>query len=124
MSRRPSIRTLAVAAAGVSLTAALALPAVASATVPSAQPGGYATYAGPYAQYGPHPRDWYHPEWGRGWNNGYPAPGWVPPIGWAPPPDWLPPAGWYPPAGWAPPPWWVGPCAGPLFNLFHPLRCR
>jgi hypothetical protein len=54
---------------------------------------------------------------------GYPAPGWVPPVGWAPPPDWAPPAGWYPPPGWAPPPTWVGPCAGPLFDLFHPLRC-
>jgi hypothetical protein len=67
--------------------------------------------------------NWYHPEWGPGWNNGYPAPGWVPPAGWMPPPDWAPPAGWYPPQGYAPPPNWVGPCAGPLFDLFHPVRC-
>jgi len=123
MLRKPSKRTLAVAAAGVSLTAAIAFPAVASATVPAAPPGGYATYWGPYGQYGPHPRDWDHPDWGAGWNDGYPAPGWIPPAGWAPPPDWIPPAGWYPPAGFAPPQGWVGPCHGPLFDLFHPLRC-
>ena len=118
MLGKPSLRTLAMAAAGVSLTAALAFPAVASATVPAAALGGYATDWGPYGRYGPpHPRDWDHPEWGSGWNNGYPAPGWYPPAGWAPPPDW------YPPPGWAPPPGWVGPCAGPLFDLFHPLRC-
>jgi hypothetical protein len=124
MAQRSSLRTLALAAAGVSLTAALAVPAVASATVPAPLPAGYATDWGPYGRYGPpHPRDWDHPEWGPGWNNGYPAPGWYPPAGWVPPPDWAPPAGWHPPPGWAPPPGWVGPCAGPLFDLFHPLRC-
>ena len=124
MLRKSSLRTLALAAAVVSLTAALAVPAVASATVPAAPPAGYAADWGPYGRYGPpHPRDWDHPEWGAGWNNGYPAPGWYPPAGWVPPTDWTPPAGWYPPPGWAPPPSWVGPCAGPLFDLFHPLRC-
>ncbi|MGY4649374.1 hypothetical protein [Mycobacterium sp. URHB0021] len=119
MLRRSPLRTLTLAAAGVSLMAALAVPAVASANVPTAPPTGYATDWGHYGRNGPaHPRDWDHPEWGPGWNNGYPAPGWYPPAGWAPPPDW------YPPRGWAPPPDWVGPCAGPLFNLFHPLRCQ
>jgi hypothetical protein len=120
MFRRSS---LALAAAGVSLAAALVCPAVASADVPAAPPGGFSTDWGPNGPGRPHPGDWHHPEWGAGWNDGYPAPGWVPPVGWAPPPDWTPPAGWYPPPGWAPPPTWVGPCAGPLFDLFHPLRC-
>jgi hypothetical protein len=125
MSRRSSLRTLALAAAGVSLTAALAVPAVGAATEAVASPAGYATDWGPYGPYGPpHPHDWdNHPEWGPGWNNGYPSAGWYPPAGWVPPPDWNPPAGWYPPPGWAPPPDWVGPCAGPLFDLFHPMRC-
>jgi hypothetical protein len=122
MARRSSLRRLAVFAAGVALSAALTFPAVASATVPAATSTGFATDRGPYWPGRPHPGDWHHPEWG-GWNDGYPAPGWVPPAGWAPPPDWVPPAGWYPPPGWAPPPWWVGPCAGPLFDLLHPLRC-
>ncbi|MCV7013424.1 hypothetical protein [Mycolicibacterium madagascariense] len=65
---------------------------------------------------------WHHPEW-AGWNDGYPGRGWVPPRDWYPPRDWVPPAGWYPPPGYAPPPDWVGPCAGPLFDLFHPIRC-
>lgn len=65
---------------------------------------------------------WHHPEW-VGWNDGYPARDWVPPLAWYPPRDWLPPAGWYPPPGYAPPPDWVGPCFGPLFDLFHPVRC-
>ena len=118
MLRIQSLRTFALAAAGVSLTAALAVPAVASATPAPASPAGYATDWGPYGHYGPHPGDWdNHPEWGPGWNNGYPAPGWYPPAGWVPPPDWAPPP------GWAPPPDWVGPCAGPIFDLFHPLRC-
>ena len=122
MLRRPSLKMIAVAAAGASIAVALATPAVASAAVPAA-PAGFATEWGPYGHDRPHPGDWHHPEWGPGWNDGYPAPGWVPPIGWAPPPDWVPPAGWYPPAGWAPPPAWVGPCAGPLFDLLRPLRC-
>ena len=124
MLRRSSLRTLALAAAGVSLTAALAFPAVASATVPAAPPAGYATDWGPTAVTGLRIRVTGITQSGvAGWNNGYPAPGWYPPAGWAPPPDWTPPAGWYPPPGWAPPPGWVGPCAGPLFDLFHPLRC-
>ncbi|MBE1552319.1 hypothetical protein GGC64_006406 [Mycobacterium sp. OAS707] len=123
MLRRPSLHALAVAAAGVSIAATLVAPGVASAAVPVAAAGGFATDWGPYGPGRPHPGDWHHPEWGPGWNDGYPAPGWVPPIGWAPPPDWTPPAGWYPPPGWAPPPSWVGPCAGPLFDLLHPLRC-
>ena len=86
MLQKSSLRTLAVAAAGVSLTAALAVPAVASATVPAVPAGGYATDWGPYGGYGPpHPRDWDHPEWGPGWNNGFPARGWVPAVGWVPP---------------------------------------
>src|ERR1700752_2368476 len=103
MLGKPSLRTLAMAAAGVSLTAALAFPAVASAPVPAEPPGGYATDWGPYGRHGPHPGDWHHPEWGPGWNDGYPAPGWVPPIGWAPPPDWPPAAGCDPPTGRGPP---------------------
>ena len=125
--RRPSLPALAVAAAGVSIAATLVTPALASAAAPVAAAGGFATDWGPYGPGRPNPGDWHHPEWGPGWNDGYPAPGWVPPIGWAPPPDWTPPAGWYPPPGWAPPPTWVGPCAGPLFDsctrcAVHSLR--
>jgi hypothetical protein len=102
-------------------------PAVASATVPDVQagspPAGFTAHGVGWGQDWPRHGNWNHPEWGQGWNNGYPAPGWVPPAGWAPPPDWVPPAGWYPPPGYNPGPNWVGPCAGPLFDLFHPLRC-
>ncbi|HVX57534.1 MAG TPA: hypothetical protein VHA37_07420 [Candidatus Saccharimonadales bacterium] len=114
-----SLRKLALAGAGAAVIGSLALPAVASAT--PAPEGIGVDHGGISQDYWHH--GWYHPEWGPGWNNGYPAPGWVPPAGWMPPPDWIPPNGWYPPAGWAPPPTWVGPCAGPLFNFFHPLRC-
>lgn len=106
---------LGVVAAGVTFAATLVHPATASAAGPAANTVSW-------SQDWPH-RGWYHPEWGAGWNNGYPAPGWIPPAGWYPPSDWTPPAGWYPPPGWAPPHDWVGPCAGPLFDLFHPLRC-
>jgi hypothetical protein len=106
------------AAAGACLVGTLACPAVASAAGPAMITNG----AGLHQDWGPR-GPWYHPEWGPGWNNGYPAPGWVPPAGWAPPPGWAPPVGWYPPAGYAPPQNWVGPCAGPLFDLFHPVRC-
>ena len=68
----------------------------------------------------PPPPDWYHPEWGPGWNNGYPGAGWVPPDGWAPPADWANPSGWAPPPEWTPPWWW---CSGPWRDMFH-LRCR
>jgi hypothetical protein len=91
---RSSLRTLALAAAGVSRAAAVAVPAVASATVPAAPPADHATDWGP-----PHPRDWDHPEWGPGWNNGYPAPGWYPPAGGIP--AWL-----------GSTPSWVGPWPG------------
>ena len=120
-----SLRKTALAGASALVAAGLTFPAVASASVSApAQSPAVVTEGVDWVRHGPPPRDWVHPEWGRGWNNGYPAPGWVPPAGWYPPPDWTPPAGWYPPAGWAPPAWWVGPCRGPLFDLFHPVRCR
>jgi hypothetical protein len=111
---------ITVTAASACVAGAMMFPAVASAAGPDVQAGSPPTG---FARDWPHNGNWYHPEWGPGWNNGYPAPGWIPPAGWAPPPDWAPPAGWYPPPGYAPPPNWVGPCAGPLFNLFHPIRC-
>jgi hypothetical protein len=72
---------------------------------------------GPLPAQPPPPGYWHHPEWGPGWNDGYPQPGWVPPEGW------IPPQGWAPPPGWAPPAWYHIPCGGPLWNLFHPLHC-
>jgi hypothetical protein len=120
-----SRRTLTLAALGACVAGALVSPAIAAADVPTAQQGsvtaGFTVKPVYWGQdwHG----DWNHPEWGRGWNNGYPAPGWVPPAGWAPPNDWTPPVGWYPPPGYAPPPNWVGPCAGPLSGLFHPVHC-
>jgi hypothetical protein len=104
------------------VAAALAFPAAASAApatdqLPTQVGAGWSEYWDYSAGY------WYHPEWGPGWNNGYPAPGWIPPQGWAPPTDWVPPQGWYPPPGYALPGNWRGPCYGPLFNLFHPRRC-
>jgi hypothetical protein len=119
-----SRHALTLAAAGACLAGALVFPAVASAAEPAVQPSlGFAADHAGWSQDWRNNGGWYHPEWGPGWNNGYPAPGWIPPAGWAPPPDWAPPAGWYPPEGYAPPPGWVGPCGGPLFDLFHPVQC-
>lgn len=98
----------------VAITLALGMAAGIGGGTASADPGcGYycQTHDG-----------WHHPEW-AGWNDGFPGRGWIPPRGWYPPRDWIPPVGWYPPPGYAPPPDWVGPCAGPLFDLFHPIRC-
>ena len=117
-----SARALALAAAGTAMVGALVFPAVASAAEPAA-PGGFAVDHLSWGQHWDAPGDWHHPEWGPGWNDGYPAPGWVPPAGWAPPMDWVPPVGWAPPAGWAAPAGWIPPCQGPLFALFHPIRC-
>jgi len=117
MSLRTSVRSgVIVAAISSSLFGALAIPAVASAAPATEYTTDHVDWRGGH-------RYWDHPEWGRGWNRGYPAPGWIPPRGWYPPADWAPPSGWYPPAGWAPPGDWVGPCSGPLFDLFHPVRC-
>ncbi|HEY6573783.1 MAG TPA: hypothetical protein VI029_02380 [Mycobacterium sp.] len=127
MRSSTSRRAFALTAAGACVAGTLMFPAVASAAGPDvhAAPAttGITVDGAGWRQDRPGHADWNHPEWGRGWNNGYPAPGWIPPAGWAPPPDWAPPRGWFPPRGYAPPPNWVGPCAGPLFDLFHPLRC-
>jgi hypothetical protein len=73
MLRRPCLQTFAVAAAGASIAAAFTVPALASAAVPQAS-AGIATDWGPYGHdRRPHPGDWHHPEWGPGWNDGYPA---------------------------------------------------
>lgn len=103
------ISKAALAAAGIAIAGTLACPAVASANPPFPPPP---------------PGDWHHPEW-AGWNDGYPARGWVPPPGWAPPQDWNNPGGWpapdwyhpewagwnngYPAPGWAPPAGWQPP---------------
>ena len=124
---RTSLRALAMVAGTAGVAAALAFPAAASAAGPAAQQrpieAGLAAGGAGWAQDWGWRTDLYHPEWGSGWNNGYPAPGWVPPMGWAPPVDWMPPVGWAPPPGYAPPASWRGPCRGPLFNLIHPRRC-
>jgi hypothetical protein len=108
--------------AGVGITGALVAGAMGVGTgVASAAPGFAPVPA--YGPYGPPPpppgwrgpADWYHPEW-PGWNNGYPAAGWIPPQGWDAPPDWNNPV------GWAPPPWW-NPCVGPIHDILHPFRC-
>jgi hypothetical protein len=117
MSKTTRRRAFVLSAAGACVAGAMMFPAVASAAGPDVGAG-----VGFHQDWGRH-GNWNHPEWGPGWNNGYPAPGWIPPAGWVPPPDWAPPAGWYPPPGYAPPQNWVGPCAGPLFELFHPVRC-
>jgi hypothetical protein len=116
MTLSTSLRMAAWAAAGAAALSMCGLPAVASASVPGVDRGGW-------AQDRNDPGDWHHPEWGRGWNDGHPDRGWIPPRDWRPPNDWIPPAGWAPPPGWAPPADWVGPCDGPLNQLFHPLRC-
>ncbi|MET0703402.1 MAG: hypothetical protein ABWY93_27475 [Mycobacterium sp.] len=127
MTSRTYRHGTALAAAGICVTGALLFPAVASAAVPTTHElpdstGVSVDQVDWHPDWHNHP-DWHHPEWGAGWNDGYPAPGWVPPAGWVPPNDWAPPVGWAPPIGYAPPPNWVPPCAGPLFGLFHPLRC-
>src|ERR1700758_4878590 len=120
MTRLGRVRAFALAAAGAAAVSMCGLPPVASAAGPAIQ-GGPASVRGDWSLDDPY--DWYHPEWGPGWNNGYPAPGWVPPPGWRPPNDWVPPQGWSPPPGYAPPQSWVGPCHGPLNVLLHPARC-
>lgn len=105
-----------IAAAGLVVAGALALPAIADAAPAIGGDNGFAQGVGSgMFDYPPPPPpgDWYHPEWGPGWNNGYPAPGWVPPEGWAPPPDWNNPGRWAPPPGW---------CGGPVRDALHP-RC-
>lgn len=131
--KRTALHALALTAASVSIAGALGFPAVAAAA-PAGTAGFSQDWGNPggpgwnqpgdprdWQQRGPDARDyradWHHPEWGPGWNDGYPAPDWYPPAGWTPPGDW------YNPAGWAPPRDWVGPCYGPLFDLFHPVRC-
>jgi hypothetical protein len=96
--RRPVSTTgaLALVAGAAGVAAALAFPAAASAAGPAAQQrpieAGLAAGGTGWAQdWGWGNGAWYHPEWGQGWNNGYPAPGWVPPMGWAPPVGWVPP---------------------------------
>jgi hypothetical protein len=127
MTSRTYRHGTALAVAGISVTGTMLFPAVASAALPATQEhpaaAGMSVEQVDWHQDGRNHGDWHHPEWGPGWNDGYPAPGWVPPAGWVPPNDWAPPAGWAPPVGYAPPPNWVPPCAGPLFGLFHPLRC-
>ena len=115
-----STRVWAAAAAGVVALTPLALPAVASATPPgdagfALSPGWIPAQPPPP----PVPPGWYHPEWGPGWNNGYPARGWIPPANWGPPEGWTNPTGWEPPPGWAYPRWW---CSGPWRQMWH-LRC-
>src|SRR6516165_5736292 len=120
VTRFIKLRTLALAAAGAAAVSMCGLSPVAAAAGPAIQ-GGPASVRGGWSLDDPY--DWYHPEWGPGWNNGYPAPGWVPPQGWRPPNDWVPPQGWAPPPGYAPTQSWVGPCTGPLADLLHPVRC-
>jgi len=107
---------MALAAAAIGIAGTLAFPAVAVAQ-PTTEGGVglYQTWGGPgYSGDGQvAPGDWSHPEWGAGWNNGYPQQGWTPPQGWAPPTDWTNPTGWQPPPGW---------CGGPFRDLIH-LRC-
>jgi hypothetical protein len=113
---------LAKIVAGVGIAGALAAGAMGVGTgVAGAEPGIAPVPAwGPPAPGGPGwngrgPGDWYHPEW-PGWNNGYPAAGWIPPQGWEAPGDWNNPS------GWAPPNWW-NPCGGPIRDILHPFRC-
>ena len=98
-----SRRVLTLAAAGACLAGALVSPAVASAAEPTAQlssaPLGFSVDNVAWGQDWRGRDDWHHPEWGAGWNDGRPAPGWIPPAGWYPPADWTPPVGWFPPAG-------------------------
>ena len=117
MKRLSKLRTLALAAAGAAVVSVAGIPPIASATGP-AIPGGPASVRGGWSVDDPY--DWYHPEWGPGWNNGYPAPGWVPPPGWQPPNDWTPPRGWSPPPNYGPPASWYHPEWGPGWNNGYP----
>lgn len=124
---------LTLAVAGAAVVSTLLLPAAASADPgfggpgPWVQPGGPGP-AGP-RQGGPGPggpgpggperggpgaapASWNHPEWGAGWNNGFPQQGWIPPDGWQAPQGWTNPTGWQPPQGW---------CSGPINGLIHPI---
>src|SRR6478735_337834 len=109
MTIMASARALALAAAGTAMVGALVFPATASAAAPAAT-GGFAGDHGSWGQHWDAPGDWHHPEWGPGWNDGYPAPGWLRPrdgrhrwTGFRPPDgrprrDGLHPRGGYRPA--------------------------
>ncbi|AFM16141.1 hypothetical protein Mycch_1339 [Mycolicibacterium chubuense NBB4] len=125
MSMPGSRKAWAVAAAGAVVLAPLAVPAVASASPARSDDLALSPYWVPNQPPPPpgpgwyRPANWYHPEWGPGWNNGYPDADWMPPANWGPPEGWTNPTGWSPPHGWIPPSWW---CDGPIRNLIH-LRC-
>lgn len=112
------------AAASAAMVGTLALPAAASAEPLGGGTGisqwgpqwgqpGHPGEPGPGRPPGA-PAEWHHPEWGAGWNDGYPQQGWQPPQGWEPPPGWTNPTGWQPPAG-------AGWCGGPIRDLIHPI---
>jgi hypothetical protein len=121
--RKPATRSIRVLAVCGCLTlGSLTIPAAASAA--PASDDGLATVRIQLPEEPPPPPpppfDWYHPEWGPGWNNGYPAAGWTPPENWTPPQGWTNPSGWEPPPSWRYPVWW---CSGPWRDWWH-LRCR
>ena len=122
MSTPRSHRVWALAAAGVVALSPLAVPVTASAS-PASDGISLSPYWVPnYPPYPPPPppANWYHPEWGAGWNNGYPQQGWTPPPNWGPPQGWTNPTGWAPPPGYLYPQWW---CSGPWRQAWH-LRCQ